>query len=50
MMKHLGEVLVLEDGSEAPIVPLKDDRGALGSLVLSTAVACAPIAYTVLFG
>lgn len=39
MLKQMGEVLVLEDGTEAKVTPLREDRGALASLALFAVIA-----------
>ena len=49
MLKSLGEVMVLEDGTEAQVTPLKEDRGALASLVLFALIAIAMDVYSLLF-
>lgn len=38
MLNVFGETMVMEDGTEAPIVPLREDRAALASLALSAFV------------
>lgn len=49
MLRSLGEVLVMEDGTQAQITPLKEDRSALASLALFAIVSCALIVYSLLF-
>ena len=49
MLRNLGDVLTMEDGTEAQVIPLKEDRGALASLVLFAVIALAMVVYTVLF-
>lgn len=44
MLRYMGEVLVLEDGTKAPVTPLREDRGALASLVLFAVIAMASVA------
>lgn len=46
MLKSLGGVMVLEDGTEAKVTPLKEDRGALMSLALLIVISLSLIAYT----
>lgn len=48
MLRSMGEVLVLEDGTEAQVTPLREDRGALASLVLFAVIAVLLIAGSVL--
>ena len=49
MLKSLGGVMVMEDGREAEVTPLREDRGALASLALFAVVAAALIAHSLLF-
>lgn len=49
MLKGLGGVMVMEDGREAEVTPLREDRGALASLALFAVVAAALIAHSLLF-
>ena len=44
MLNVFGETMVMEDGTEAPIVPLREDRAALASLALSALVVVVFIA------
>ena len=44
-----GRVMVMEDGREAEVTPLREDRGALASLALFAVVAAALIAHSLLF-
>lgn len=48
MLRSMGEVLVLEDGTEARVTPLREDRGALASLALFAVIAVLLIAGSVL--
>lgn len=48
MLRSMGEVLVLEDGTEAQVTPLREDRGALASLALFAVIAVLLIAGSVL--
>lgn len=48
MLRSLGEVMVLEDGTEAPVTPLKEDRGALASLALFALIAISMVVYSLL--
>lgn len=44
MLRRMGEVLVMEDGTEAQVTPLREDRGALASLAVFAVIAALLIA------
>lgn len=49
MLRSLGDVLIMEDGTEAQVTPLKEDLGACVSLALLIICSLALIAHSLLF-
>ncbi len=48
MLKNLGGVMYLEDGTKADVIPLREDRGALWSLALLVVSSLALLGYNLL--